>query len=114
MQDGYIAKMLDKTTEPNITFIAEEHEEPLGFIHVCEHKDSISDKNCGTVTLHAVSKIAQGKGVGKILMNAAEIWTKQQGYRLLHLEVFANNEKAHGFYQNLGVEAETLHMVKPI
>jgi ribosomal protein S18 acetylase RimI-like enzyme len=47
-------------------------------------------------------------------MNAAEEWAKAQGYRLMHLEVFANNNKAQKFYQNNGFNPETLHMVKPL
>jgi len=114
MQDNYIAKMLDQTTIPQVIYIAENEKISLGYIHICEHKDSISDEACGTVTLLAVSPSAQGMGIGKILMNAAEIWAKQQNYRLLHLEVFANNDNAKGFYQNLGFEAEMLHMIKSL
>ena len=114
MQDDYIAQMLNQTSVNNITLIAEKHGMSLGFIYACEHQDSISNEACGTVPLLAVSAKAQGMGVGKLLMMAAEKWSKQQGYRLLHLEVFANNEKAKGFYNNLGFESETLHMVKPL
>jgi len=114
MQDDYIAQMLNQTSVAHITLIAENSSQSLGFIYVCEHKDSISNEICGTVPLLAVTKQAQGMGVGKLLMKGAENWSKQQGYRLLHLEVFANNEKAKGFYNNLGFEPETLHMVKPL
>jgi len=114
MQDDYITEMLDQKSVPQILLIAEKNDTSLGFIHACEHKDSISGEVCGTVTLLAVSPAAQGMGIGKLLMNAAEVWTKEQGYRLLHLEVFANNDNARGFYQNLGFEAEMLHMIKPL
>jgi len=114
MQDDYIYQMLNQKSIPHITLIAEQDGISLGFIHVCEHKDSISNEVCGTVPLLAVSSTAQGMGIGKQLMNAAQKWAKKQGYRLLHLEVFANNGKAQNFYQNLGFEAETLHMVKPL
>ncbi|MDG1750055.1 MAG: GNAT family N-acetyltransferase [Thalassotalea sp.] len=66
------------------------------------------------MTLLAVSPSAQKMGVGKLLINSAEAWAKKQGYRLLHLEVFANNNNAQRFYQNLGFEPEMLHMVKPL
>jgi len=114
MQDDYITEVLDKTLAPQVTLIAEQGETSLGFIHACSHKDSISGEVCGTVPLLAVSSNSQGMGVGQALMKAAEAWAKEQGYRLLHLEVFANNNKAHGFYQNLGFKAETLHMIKEI
>ena len=87
---------------------------PLGFIHVCTHNDSISGEICGTIPLLAVSPGAQGLGVGKTLMSVAENWAKDLACRLLHLEVFANNKHAKGFYDRLGFLPETLHMIKPL
>ncbi len=114
MQYQYIAEMLAKTTKPNQTFIAEVNNVPLGFIHVRTHKDSITSETCGTIPLLAVSPKSQGYGLGKTLIEHAEKWAKSLGCRLLHLEVFANNTNAKGFYQNIGFKAETIHMIKPI
>ena len=114
MQDDYMTEMLSKRSAQQILLIAKKSDLPLGFIHACEHKDEISAEVCGTITLLAVSPSAQGLGIGKRLMTAAENWAKAQGYRLLHFEVFANNDKAYGFYQNLGFKAETLHMIKSL
>ena len=114
MQDDYISEILAETSKPNITLIAESNNVPLGFIHACTHNDSISGENCGTIPLLAVSPESQGLGLGKLLIEHAEKWAKNLGYRLLHLEVFANNKKAEGFYQNMGFEPEMVHMIKPI
>lgn len=114
MQDDYIAEMLVQTSVTRTTLIAVQHDIPLGFIHIREHQDGISGEACGTVPLLAVSPSAQGLGVGQLLIKAAEEWAKEQAYRLLHLEVFANNNKALGFYQKQGFEPETLHMIKPL
>lgn len=114
MQDDYIAEMLKESLEPNITFIAEANNVPLGFIHVRTHNDSISGELCGTIPLLAVSPKSQGLGLGKTLIAHAEKWAKSLGCRLLHLEVFANNKKAQNFYQNNGFKSETIHMIKPI
>ncbi|MCJ8319283.1 MAG: GNAT family N-acetyltransferase [Colwellia sp.] len=114
MQDDYIIQILDQKTEPRLTLIAQKSGQALGFIHVCAHQDEISGEACGTVPLLAVSPKAQGCGVGQLLVAAAQEWAKRQGYRLLHLEVFANNDKAQGFYQNLGFKPETLHMIKTL
>jgi len=114
MQDDYITENLSQTTEPHTTLIAEQNGQSLGFIHAHAHEDSISGEKCGTVPLLAVSPEAQGMGVGQLLMKSAEDWAKEQGYRLLHLEVFSNNTKAHGFYQALGFKDETIHMIKSL
>lgn len=114
MQEKYILEMLNHAPEPNITLMAEQDGTPLGFIHACNHQDDISNETCGTVTLLAVSPNAQKMGVGQLLMSSAEEWAKNQGYRLLHLEVFANNTNAQHFYQHLGFKAEMLHMIKEL
>lgn len=114
MQDDYIAEMLAETSQPTATLIAEVNDIALGFVHVRTHKDSISGETCGTIPLLAVSPKSQDLGVGKLLVESAEQWAKGLGCRLLHLEVFANNEKASGFYQNMGFKPETVHMIKPI
>ncbi len=114
MQDDYISEMLAETSKPNTTLIAEINSVPLGFIHVRTHQDSISGETCGTIPLLAVSPKSQGLGLGKLLIEDGEKWAKNLGYRLLHLEVFANNKKANSFYQQSGFKAETVHMIKPI
>lgn len=114
MQDDYISEMLAETPEPNATFIAESNNVQLGFIHVRTHNDDVSGETCGTIPLLAVSPNSQGLGVGKTLIGYAENWAKDLGCRLLHLEVFANNQNAKGFYQHIGFYPETVHMIKPI
>jgi GNAT superfamily N-acetyltransferase len=114
MQDDYISEMLINTIVPHTTLIAEKDSIPLGFIHARSHIDSISGETCGTVPLLAVSPKAQGLGIGRALINSVELWAKGLDYRLLHLEVFAQNKGAHNFYQKQGFEAETLHMIKQL
>lgn len=114
MQDDYISAILAETSEPNVTFIAEINNVSMGFIHVRTHEDSISGETSGTIPLLAVSPKSQGLGLGKLLIEHGEQWAKNLGCRLLHLEVFANNKKADGFYQHIGFKPETVHMIKPI
>ncbi|CAH9049785.1 dTDP-fucosamine acetyltransferase [Pseudoalteromonas holothuriae] len=114
MQDEYIAQMLTPTNKPTLTLIAEVDSTTLGFIHVRTHTDGISGELCATVPLLAVSPKSQGLGLGKQLMTSAEQWAKKLGCRLLHLEVFANNTAARGFYQQQGFEPEMIQMVKVI
>jgi ribosomal protein S18 acetylase RimI-like enzyme len=114
MHDDYFTEVFASASPLQATFIAEKNKVPLGFIHACSRKDDVSGEASGTVPLLGVCPEGQGMGVGQQLIQAAENWAKEQGYRLLHLEVFANNNKAQGFYQHLGFEAEILHMIKKI
>jgi len=113
-QAGYITEIMAGTPKQNLTLIAEKDGSSEGFIHMREHKDEISGEACGTVPLLAVTEKAQGDGIGKLLIKAAENWAKAQGFRLLHLEVFSANKQARGFYQNLGFQEETINMIKPL
>jgi len=114
MQDAYIEQVLNNTKQPQLTLIAEINHEAIGFIHACSHHDSMSGELCATIPLLAVTKSADRCGVGSALMKATEKWAKAQGYRLIHLKVFANNDKAQSFYQSIGFKPETLHMVKTL
>lgn len=113
-QDSYIMDMMAETTVQKETFIAEKEGAQAGFLQVREREDEISGEPSGTVPLLAVKPEAQSTGIGKALLKAAEEWSKQRGFRLLHLEVFAANRPARGFYQNMGFQEETVHMIKPL
>ena len=47
-------------------------------------------------------------------MAAAEDWARGRGYRLLSLDVFADNKRAVEFYERRGFRCETFRMVKPL
>jgi len=113
-QDDYIAEMMAETTVRHTTLIAERDGVALGFIHVRESKDDISGEECGTVPLLAVTEAAQGAGIGKLLMEAAESWSREKGFRLLHLEVFSTNDQARYFYDSLGFKPDTINMIKAL
>lgn len=113
-QDDYIDAMIAPTDVRTATFIAAQASMPIGFIHVRERTDEISGEAAATVPLLAVSNAAQGSGAGRLLVAAAETWALDQGFRLLHLEVFASNSGGMGFYRHLGFQQETINMIKPL
>jgi len=113
-QDAYIDAMMVPTDMRATTFVAVQSDQPVGFINVRERTDEISGERAATVPLLAVSDAAQGSGVGRLLIEAAETWTRAQGFRLLHLEVFASNSGGMGFYRHLGFQQETINMIKPL
>jgi ribosomal protein S18 acetylase RimI-like enzyme len=86
----------------------------LGYIHLRPGKDGVTDEPCGYVSLLATTKEAEGSGVATRLMTAAEDWARGRGYRLLSLDVFADNRRAVDFYRRGGFKTETRRMVKPL
>ncbi len=86
----------------------------LGYTHLRPGKDGVTDEPCGYVALLAVTEEAEGMGVARRLMEAAEDWARARGYRLLSLDVFADNGRAVEFYERRGFRSETFRMVKPL
>ncbi len=57
---------------------------------------------------------AEGQGVGRVLLEAAEDWAREQKLQMLSLNVFAGNARARHVYERLGYTPETLRYVKPL
>ena len=55
---------------------------------------------------------AEGRGVGRELLAAAEDWAREQGYATLTLEVFAGNERARSVYAAAGFEEDSLMLAE--
>ena len=86
----------------------------LGYIHLRPAKDGVTDEACGYISLLATTPEAEGTGVAHRLMGAAEDWARSHGYRLLSLDVFADNKRAIELYERRGFRSETFRMVKPL
>ena len=97
------------------TFIAEDVAATrLGFVHVEASTDSVTLEPCAYVTVLAVAEAAQGQGVAAKLMAAAEDWARAQKFRLICLDVFANNSRARAFYAKQGYQDDSLRLTKPL
>lgn len=95
--------------------IAEDFEaRPLGFIHVESAEDFFTGRAQGYVSNLAIEKAAEGRGVGRALMEAAETWTRSRGMGELTLYVFTNNSSARAFYERLGFAEDSLKLVKKL
>jgi GNAT superfamily N-acetyltransferase len=97
-------------SERRMVLIAQLADEPIGF--VCMEQQPESTWGVLLDNLHALPGY-QGIGVGKLLMRAAEDWTREQGEAQLYLYVLEGNAPAIGFYERQGwqfVGAEPDHM----
>ena len=84
----------------------------LGFVYAVPATDFFTGEEYGHVSDIAVVPDAEGRGVGRALMAAAEAWARGRGYRALSLHVFVDNGGARAFYERLGYEDELLRMRK--
>jgi GNAT superfamily N-acetyltransferase len=94
--------------------VASRAAERLGFVHAQLDESAFTDQAVGYVSVVAVTAAAAGSGVGRRLMAAAEEWARQQGCRLITLEVFARNTAARAVYARLGYQEQTLKLAKQL
>jgi len=78
----------------------------VGVVLLETRRDYFTDEAHGHVAILAVAQEAEGQGVGRALLAAADAWGRQQGFRRLTLAVFADNARAKELYLRQGWRAE--------
>jgi ribosomal protein S18 acetylase RimI-like enzyme len=109
-----VQKTLAEDAVKSLILVAEQDGKALGFIQLEEEKEFFTGEAHGYIANLAIAKEAEGKGVGKALMQVAEAWSKERGYRYLSLYVFGTNHHARRFYETLGYDEDSLELTKLI
>ncbi len=80
-----------------------------GVVLLDTRHDYFTDEAHGHISILAVASEAEGQGVGRALLGAAEEWGRRNGFQRLTLAVFADNRRAKEVYGRQGwqVELET-------
>jgi GNAT superfamily N-acetyltransferase len=108
-------KAMDDMPEDAALLVAEdEGQVPAGFIYLTTESDYFTGEKLGYISDLVVAPQAEGQGVGRLLMFAAEDWTREKGYRRLTLDVFAGNERARRVYEKAGFLPGVVKYAKPI
>ncbi|HEX6118010.1 MAG TPA: GNAT family N-acetyltransferase [Dongiaceae bacterium] len=114
-QHRYMKAVFARPESETAAFIAEDAAgSRIGFVYAEASTDAVTLEPCAYVTVLAVVESAQGQGAATRLMAAAEDWARQQGFRLICLDVFASNGRAHTFYARQGYEEDSLRLTKPL
>lgn len=114
-QHRYMNLAFARPKDEIVTLIAEREDGvPLGFVHAEASTDSVTLEPCGYVTVLAISEAAEGQGVARRLMEGVEDWARGKGFRLIGLDVFANNQRARAFYERMGYVEDSLRLTKPL
>jgi len=68
----------------------------------------------GRITVLVVASEAQDRGMGRMLVNAAEDWSRKRGCRII--EVTSNDRRtaAHAFYRHMGYERTSIRFSKKL
>jgi ribosomal protein S18 acetylase RimI-like enzyme len=99
------------------TFVAEHSGELMAFITVMlvdESNSRLQPMRYAHVGSVCVAEPFRGRGIGKQLMSLAEQWAAGRGARDMRLNVWAFNESALAFYEELGYEVRSLFLGKPL
>ena len=94
--------------------VAETPDGPAGFAYLEPMSDYFTLETHGHLGILAVAERAEGRGVGRALLEAAEDWARERGWRKLTLNVFETNGRALAVYERFGFEPETRRYVKRI
>jgi len=68
----------------------------------------------GRITALVVTKEAQGHGIGKMLVEAAEEWMRKGGCQLVEVTSNDRRAEAHAFYRHLGYERSSIRFFKKL
>lgn len=82
-----------------------------GFISVMRQRHFIGEERA-YIGEFIVAASAEGSGVGRALLTAAEGWAADRGLPALELDTGAANTRARGFYAHLGFGEESVRLVK--
>jgi len=86
--------------------------EVLGFSMVRLRPELLSHEPSAHLEAIAIDKRAEGRGVAKALMSAAEESARAHGALTMTLHVFACNTRARALYEKAGYDGELMRYIK--
>jgi GNAT superfamily N-acetyltransferase len=112
--DHILLQALRHAGDGTAIFIGEEDGVPLGYVFVSTRSDYFTGARYAHIEILAVDEKAEGRGVARGLVEAAEAWSRGQGHMAITLNVFAANTRARGLYEHLGYLPELLTYRKEV
>lgn len=95
--------------------VAENDEQQIvGFTLVRLRPELLSSEPSAHLEAITVSESAEGKGIARALLEAAEQNAKDSGALTMTLHVFASNARARAFYDRSGYDGELVRYIKEI
>lgn len=105
---------LDGQEEGLVQVAVTDEQKLLGFTLVRLRPELLSHEPSAHLEAIAVDESAEGKGVARALLDAAERNALSQGAQTMTLHVFASNTRARDFYDRSGYDGELMRYIKDI
>jgi ribosomal protein S18 acetylase RimI-like enzyme len=109
-----LAGELDSPSDDNGLFVAMLDQEPAGCLLMWTLEDYFSGERHAHISVIAVTRAAEGRGVGRALMAYAERWARERGHARLTLSVFESNRRAQKLYEGAGFQVEMRRYTKQL
>ena len=102
-----LADALSSASDGSAVLVADQPRRGVvGVILLDSRRDYFTNEAHGYVSILAVAQDAEGQGVGRALLKAAEDWGRSKRFAKLTLAVFTDNRRAKGFYERQGWRPE--------
>ena len=104
----------DKMPGGEAMLIAELDGKPAGCAYLVTLIDYFNERPHAHLSVLAVDKPAEGKGVGSALLDACEQWARSRGSDRLTLSALVTNSRARSLYERRGFNGEYVRYVLPL
>ena len=94
--------------------IADLDGKPAGVAYLVTLVDYFNERPHAHLSVLAVEKAAEGKGVGSALLAACEQWARSRGSDRLTLSALVTNARARALYERKGFGGEYIRYVLPL
>jgi ribosomal protein S18 acetylase RimI-like enzyme len=94
--------------------VAEQDGRPAGCAYLVTLVDYFNERPHAHLSVLAVSKTAEGQGVGSALLTASEQWARDRGSDRLTLSALVTNARARALYERRGFGGEYIRYVLPL
>ena len=103
---------LKKTGEPPL--VATLGKDVVGLCGVSARVMIHRDAPIGRISPLVVAEEAQGQGIGRMLVEAAEQWMRKRGCKLVEVTSNDRRAEAHAFYRHMGYERTSIRFAKKL
>jgi GNAT superfamily N-acetyltransferase len=109
-----IVNALTSSSDDPAIFVAEIDGQVVGLVHVRSMEDYYRRRPHGHVADLVVAQTAEGMGIGKRLLEQAEMWARGQSFDWLSIAVFEENVRALALYEKVGYRKDITRLIKQL